>query len=640
MLFLQVETMSIVSSRLGSAACDRHRVGPVSVALVLLAVLVSAIGGASPASAELSSQPTTSWGVIGLGTGTQTDSIDSEVWAIEQIDNTLYVGGRFLQVTDGSTVIDQPYLAAFDATTGVRIPGFAPQLDNAVYALEAAPDGSSLFVGGSFSTVGGVSTGGLVALDPTTGTLDSWSGRIGGYNLVRSLDLLGDNLYVGGGFTSVSSSAGSNAASRIARFNWRSGVQDASWFPVVSGGTVWGIAASTTADRVYLAGYFTTVNGQSRAGGFAAVNQSNSANSSGVQAFLVNTKSVSRQYAYDVETVNGLVFVGGSEHYVQVLNEGDLSLRYFHMSQPSRGDYQDLEVVGNRVYASCHCRQNSYMESATGVIWWGSPPAGQSSATPFASGPNSWATAFNATTGLREASFVPNINSDGPGPWAIHGTPDGCLWLGGNITQASGLTQFNITRLCDPSGQDLIRPSTPGAPQIVSIGADNVSLTWNPSTDNVGVAGYRIFDAANDGVVADVPTNSAILTGLAPATYNFYGRAYDAAGNVSYRTGNRTVTITGSAPDTERPSNPSGLVSTGIGTDSASFSWNPATDNIGVVAYRLYDSTTNAQVLQVTATNGTITGLTPDTYGYYARAVDAAGNISYRSNIVNVTITG
>ncbi len=328
---------------------------------------------ATPVSAELSSSPTTSWGVVGLGTGSQTDTIDSEVWAIEQIGNTLYVGGRFLQVTNGVTTINQPYLAAFDATTGVHLPGFAPQLNNAVYALQAAPDGSRLFVGGAFSTVNGVNTSGLAGLDPTTGAPTNWSGRIGGYNMVRGLDLVGDDLYVAGGFTSVASSIGSNAASRAARFDWQTGAHDPAWLPAVAGGSIWGVAASTTADRVYFAGYFTSVNGVSRPGGFAAVNQSNSANSTGVQPFKVNTQNTGRQYLYDVVTVNGLVFVGGSEHFVQVLNESDLSLRYFHMSQPSRGDYQDLEVAGNRVFASCHCRLGSYMESATGVIWWGTP---------------------------------------------------------------------------------------------------------------------------------------------------------------------------------------------------------------------------------------------------------------------------
>jgi hypothetical protein len=262
-----------------------------AIAAVWLATMVTA-----PVSAELADQPTTSWGVQGLGTGTNTDTIKSEVFAIEQIGNRIFVGGRFLETTDGNETINQPYLAAFDATSGVYISSFAPQLDNAVFALEAAPDGSKLFVAGTFDQVNGVPTGGLVALNPNTGNLDSWSGRIGGYNLVRNLDLVGNDLYVSGSFGSISSNAGSNAAWGTARFNWQTGNHDSSWRPVISGGSVWGIAASEVNDRVYIAGAFDTVNGQNRPGGFAALNASDDELAGGVLPFQVNTQNVSRQY--------------------------------------------------------------------------------------------------------------------------------------------------------------------------------------------------------------------------------------------------------------------------------------------------------------------------------------------------------
>ncbi len=192
------------------------------------------------------------------------------------------------------------------------------------------------------------------------------------------------------------------------------------------------------------------------------------------------------------------------------------------------------------------------MQSATGVIWWGTPPIGQSSAVPFTSSANSWATAFNASTGLREPSFVPNINSSGAGPWALHGTPDGCLWLGGNITQAAGITQHNITRLCDPANQDTISPSTPTKPVASNLGASSVTLTWGTATDNVGVVGYRLYDDDTEQLVVDVPTTSANLTGLVPGTYNYYVRATDNVGVVGYRTGPTTVVLTGVTSDTIR----------------------------------------------------------------------------------------
>jgi len=59
-----------------------------------------------------------------------------------------------------------------------------------------------------------------------------------------------------------------------------------------------------------------------------------------------------------------------------------------------------------------------------------------------------------------------------------------------------------------------------------------VDLSWNASSDNVGVTGYDVYQgASNLGTVAGT---SAQVTGLTPATsYTFTVRARDAAGNVS-----------------------------------------------------------------------------------------------------------
>ncbi|MEZ5230804.1 MAG: hypothetical protein R2710_30270 [Acidimicrobiales bacterium] len=168
-----------------------------AVALLILAGVVFGIGSSpAPVGAELASLPTTTWGVSGLQTGTETDNIDAPIFDMARIGNVLYVGGRFTDVTDGVTTVAQSSLAAFDATTGEWIPTFTPSFDlGAVYALEASPDGSRLFVGGDFTTVNGTGTGALIAADPATGAVDTgWSGRVGGYQLVRDFDIDGTQL--------------------------------------------------------------------------------------------------------------------------------------------------------------------------------------------------------------------------------------------------------------------------------------------------------------------------------------------------------------------------------------------------------------------------------------------------------------
>ncbi len=599
--------------------------------------------GATPAGAELASLPTTGGGVTGLRSGTQTDSIDAPIFAMERIGNVLYVGGRFTDVSpSGGTA--QPGLAAFDATTGNVISTFAPAVNGAVYALQASSDGSRLFIGGDFTTVGGVTTGALAAVDPATGALDtSWTGRVGGYQLVRDFDVDAGQLYVGGGFTSISSAAGGRAAYRVARFDLATGNHDPNWRPLIAGGTVWGLDVSPGAGRVYLAGTFDHANGVVASGGFAAIDIATPANSPGVQPLAVNATSVSNQYSYDVVSANGRVYVAGSQYSLQVLSEADLALETFHLSK-YHGDYQHLEVIGNRVYAGCHCRQDTMLASANGVLYPGTPPAGQSNAAIFAEAPNSWVTAFDTATGLHISSFRPNIASSGGGVWAIQGDGNGCVWFGGALTGAGGVAQDAMTRLCDTSTFDFARPSTPGKAGVVAVGTDSIELTWNPATDNVGVEGYRLFDAVTNQIVVEVLTNETTLTGVAPGTYTYYVKAYDAAGNQSWRSGFTTVEVTGTAPDTTRPSTPGKPSAAVIGVDSVDLTWTASTDNVAVTGYRIFDSATNAVVLDVLAPagvedpNGTVGGLPTGSYGFYAKAYDAAGNESWRSGILIVTV--
>ena len=72
--------------------------------------------------------------------------------------------------------------------------------------------------------------------------------------------------------------------------------------------------------------------------------------------------------------------------------------------------------------------------------------------------------------------------------------------------------------------------------------AGSVDLTWNGSTDNVGVVGYQVFDNDTGAVVADVPGTTATVT-LPAGSYTLFVKAYDAAGNLSYRTNLVTVAL-------------------------------------------------------------------------------------------------
>ncbi|MFD1660570.1 carbohydrate binding domain-containing protein [Streptomyces caeni] len=92
----------------------------------------------------------------------------------------------------------------------------------------------------------------------------------------------------------------------------------------------------------------------------------------------------------------------------------------------------------------------------------------------------------------------------------------------------------------------------------------------------------------------------------------------------------------GGGSDTQAPTTPAGLTSTGKTSSSVSLSWSASTDNVGVTAYDVYSGSN--RVLSVSSTSATVGGLSPSTsYTFTVKARDAAGNVSAASNAVSVT---
>ena len=92
----------------------------------------------------------------------------------------------------------------------------------------------------------------------------------------------------------------------------------------------------------------------------------------------------------------------------------------------------------------------------------------------------------------------------------------------------------------------------------------------------------------------------------------------------------------GGGSDTQAPTAPGNLRSTGKSSTSVSLAWNASSDNVGVTSYDVYRGSTLAT--SVSGTSATVGGLSPSTaYTFTVRARDAAGNTSPASNAVTVT---
>lgn len=95
------------------------------------------------------------------------------------------------------------------------------------------------------------------------------------------------------------------------------------------------------------------------------------------------------------------------------------------------------------------------------------------------------------------------------------------------ITAGQATTKnFSLT----PS--DTVIPSTPTGLLATATGPTTVSLTWNASTDNVGVTGYDV--RRNGAVIGSTPATSYTDSGASPlTTYTYEVRAKDAVPNYS-----------------------------------------------------------------------------------------------------------
>ena len=190
--------------------------------------------------------------------------------------------------------------------------------------------------------------------------------------------------------------------------------------------------------------------------------------------------------------------------------------------------------------------------------------------------------------------------------------------------------------LSDPSNAvtatvlDTAKPSIPG--NLSATGsARQVALSWQASTDNVAVTGYRVL---RGGVPLTTVGGSATTytdPNLAAGTYSYTVQALDAAGNASDPSNSASATV----PDTTKPSTPGNLQATG-GVAKVDLAWQASTDDVGVTGYRVFRD--GAHIFTVSSGTSYQDHPPPGTYSYTVRAVDAALNLSDDSNAAPATV--
>lgn len=468
----------------------------------------------------------TTWGVAGNLNGRVAEG-NAPVQAFAQIGNTMFVGGNFTQVRQGSsgTPEGRTALAAFDATTGDFIPAFSASFDNQVKGLTVTPSGQLLVVG-DFRTVNGEAHAGTVLLDPATGQVDpAWDLQVenrlsSGVMSVKSVSIVGDWVYLGGSFTHLTGQGAANVYGRAGARVSLTGKPDRSWNPEFNG-TVVDIDTSADGARYYAAGYFTT-SGRNTAIKAAVLSTEPGAPLYAPWVFK-GSASERSNYQQTIIDTGSLVFSGGSEHALMGFNRDTFERVSGSITKNIGGDFQASATNGDVVYAGCHCSVYTYQDAYT---WSGLNPDWTRADNIM------WVGAWDAHTGKQIGEFSPYmLRSSNAGAWSMFMADDGALWVGGDFTgsrTSPSRSQWNGGWVRYPAS-DTTAPGAPADLRTSVSEEETVTLAWTEAADAVR---YEIL--RDDRVVASSDTASVKVPrgGL----NRFFVRAVDTAGNRSAST--------------------------------------------------------------------------------------------------------
>ncbi|MGW0598844.1 carbohydrate binding domain-containing protein [Streptomyces sp. NPDC002776] len=165
---------------------------------------------------------------------------------------------------------------------------------------------------------------------------------------------------------------------------------------------------------------------------------------------------------------------------------------------------------------------------------------------------------WKQTVVLGSATSLKAAFNNGNGTWDNNNGADYTLPAGTSTVK----NRTVVKDAADPCATQTPDTEAPTAPTGVSASADGVSvvLTWEPSTDNKGVAKYQVTrtGGSTGTTVTDVGSTVLTDTGLQERTaYTYTVKAVDAAGNVSAASASARVT-TGEKPAAPAPGAPLG----------------------------------------------------------------------------------
>ncbi len=457
---------------------------------------------------------------------------------------TVYAAGWFV----GMGGQERNRIAAISAVTGAVSswnPGVSSSSEADVRAVVPSPDGKTVYVAGSFDTCAGVPRNCLAAIDSITGSATSWNpnpqgGYFGGTSFVKSLVLSSDGktAFVGGNFTSI---GGVNQA-KLAAISTSTGTVSA-WNPGLynSDSTyVSSLALSDDGGTLFAAGSFTQIGGGSHVN-FAALDTSTAA-AEAWTPMVPTPVTVISQESGKVCLGGTFLSVGGEPRELMAAIDIKTGKATAFNPAPSGGDYPSVQAMqisadgktlfvgGSFSQIGGQARNNiAALDASTGLAtdWTADASApvlalamspsndtlyvGGSFDTLNGSARNYIAALDPATGELKD--WAPDISSASSGNvQAIAVSPDGkTVYVGGSFDHAGGALQDDIAAIDAATGAVLAW--NPNLKSESPLGSMVTTLTVSPDGSILYAGGW--FNKVGDGVrnkLAAIYTSSALPT--------------------------------------------------------------------------------------------------------------------------------
>tara|TARA_R110002020_G_scaffold214865_6_gene422051 strand:- start:2888 stop:8005 length:5118 start_codon:yes stop_codon:yes gene_type:complete len=500
-----------------------------------------------------------------------TVQINGVAWDQAIAGNTVFAGGEFTRARPagspaGANESVRSNLLAYNLTTGALIASFAPTFNGTVRQLAVTPDGSKLFVVGSFTQVNGSTRNRVAVFDLPGMTLSSVAPNVNGP--VDSVAVTNTVAYFGGNFSTINGQGRTKFGAVTIANNSTRPISAA-----VGDGRVQGIALSADASRVAISGTFVSVNGTNRPGYGLYMMDTATGASLDLPVNNTDVRNAGTQSGVRNLDSDGVNFYGVGWHYSSAgTTEGVFAVSFstgaLVWMEDCHGDSYDVYASSEVVYAASHkhyCSNNggfpetfprSYhhstaltktVEGVNGGDLWGYP---QSPGKPSPALLN-WFPDYSVGTYTGQSQAT----------WAVTGNDDYVVY-GGEFMSVNGQAQQGLVRFAKrataPNSQGPRISSAAWDVRVTSeaAGTVHVSFPTNWDRDDKTLV-YRVYRDSESN--APILTQSVDSTFWQTSTVTAVDRGLTAGSSPRYRvtvtdsTGNvakadwTTVTVSGSA---------------------------------------------------------------------------------------------